>query len=236
MLIAGCGTGQQPLLAASRYENAAILAIDLSLSSLSYAVRKTRDADIGNIEYAQADILALDQLDRRFDLIECVGVLHHLDDPLAGWQVLTDLLHPGGVMKIGLYSETARQDVIAGRALIAEHELAATPSGIRRARELVAADPALESLRKRHSYYSASEWRDLVFHVQEHRFTPLQIAEALDLLDLQFLGFEMRDQDTVRAFQKRYGDQVTDLDAWHSFETANPDTFRGMYQFWVRKR
>jgi hypothetical protein len=28
---------------------------------------------------------------------------------------------------------------------------------------------------------------------------------------------------------------MTDLDHWHAFETAYPDTFAGMYQFWVQK-
>ncbi len=28
---------------------------------------------------------------------------------------------------------------------------------------------------------------------------------------------------------------MTDLDRWHEFETKNPDTFSGMYQFWVQK-
>jgi hypothetical protein len=28
---------------------------------------------------------------------------------------------------------------------------------------------------------------------------------------------------------------IGDLDRWHVFETEAPDTFAGMYQFWVRK-
>ena len=28
---------------------------------------------------------------------------------------------------------------------------------------------------------------------------------------------------------------MTDLDSWHMFETENPTTFAGMYQFWVQK-
>ena len=32
----------------------------------------------------QADILELEALDQTFDIIESVGVLHHLGDPLAG--------------------------------------------------------------------------------------------------------------------------------------------------------
>ena len=62
-----------------------------------------------NLEYLQADILKLDHLEQEFDIIESVGVLHHMDEPMAGWRVLVDLLKPGGLMKIGLYSELARQ-------------------------------------------------------------------------------------------------------------------------------
>ena len=42
ILVAGCGTGQHALITASRFSNARVLAVDLSLSSLSYAMRKTQ--------------------------------------------------------------------------------------------------------------------------------------------------------------------------------------------------
>ena len=240
VLIAGCGTGQQPLLAASRYANARILAVDLSRASLAYAARKTREYGAENIEYAQADIMALDTLERRFDLIECVGVLHHLADPLAGWRILAGLLRPGGVMKVGLYSETARRDVVAARRLIAERGFAATPDGILQCRAAIAAlaeagDADMRDLIERNGFYTASECRDLIFHVQERRFTLPQIADALESLGLDFLGFEMRDTQALRQFDAAYPDARTDLARWHRFETAKPDTFRGMYQFWVRK-
>ena len=96
ILVAGCGTGQHALTTASRFSNARLLAVDLSLSSLTYARRMTEDHEFSNIEYAQADIMELGTLGRRFDLIECSGVLHHLGDPVAGWRVLVDLLQPGG--------------------------------------------------------------------------------------------------------------------------------------------
>ncbi len=241
ILIAGCGTGQQSLLAAGRFANAKILAIDLSLSSLSYAMRKTRECGIESIDYAQADIMALAGLERQFDLIECVGVLHHLADPLAGWRILTDLLRAGGVMKIGLYSEPARQDVIAARSLISERDFAATAAGIRRCREAIAAQArdgskTMASITERSSFFTTSECRDLMFHVQEHRFTLPKIDSAMQSLGLEFLGFEMRDQSAINDFKAAHGDAVTDLSRWHDFETANPDTFRGMYQFWARKR
>ena len=107
ILIAGCGTGQHSIGTASRFKDSKVLAIDLSLSSLAYAKRKTEELGVENIEYMQADILDLGKLERQFDIVESAGVLHHMDDPEAGWKVLTDCLKPGGLMKIGLYSELA---------------------------------------------------------------------------------------------------------------------------------
>ena len=71
------------------------------------------------MEYLQADILDLYLLGRKFDIIESVGVLHHMDKPIAGWKILTDLLNPGGLMKIGLYSELARHQIVKIREEIA---------------------------------------------------------------------------------------------------------------------
>ena len=48
-------------------------------------------------------------LNKKFDIIESAGVLHHMADPVAGWRTLTNCLKPNGLMKIGLYSNLARQ-------------------------------------------------------------------------------------------------------------------------------
>ena len=44
-----------------------------------------------------------------FDLIECSGVLHHLDDPQEGLRHLSGRLATNGVMKVALYSALARK-------------------------------------------------------------------------------------------------------------------------------
>jgi SAM-dependent methyltransferase/Tfp pilus assembly protein PilF len=241
ILLAGCGTGRQAVEMAQRFTGAKVLAIDLSLASLGYAKRKTLEAGLTNIEFAQADILKLGELGRSFDVIESSGVLHHLDDPWEGWRVLLSLLRPAGFMRIGLYSELGRPGVIAGRALVAERGYPADPDGIRRFRETVIAGnfgpPLADLITKARDFYTTSELRDLVFHVREHRMTIPQIADFLRETKLRFLGFEL-DPEVARRYRARFPDDraMTDLENWHAFETANPDTFYYTYQFWVRGR
>ena len=242
ILIAGCGTGQHSLSTSSHFSSARVLAVDLSLSSLSYALRKTNELGVSNVEYAQGDIMELGNLDRQFDLIDCSGVLHHLGDPLAGWRVLVDLLRPGGLMKIGLYSETARQSIVEARALISEKGYTASPEDIRQCRSdmiksIENGDRRMAAICNSRDFFSLSSCRDLLFHVQEHRFTLPQIEAALTALQLEFLGFEIQDQSALRKFRAAFPmpHAQTSLSQWHQFELQNPDTFFGMYQFWCRK-
>jgi 2-polyprenyl-3-methyl-5-hydroxy-6-metoxy-1,4-benzoquinol methylase/Tfp pilus assembly protein PilF len=239
MLIAGCGTGQQPIEAAQRFPNARVLAIDLSRASLAYAQRKTKAAGLANIDYAQADILKLGGLGRKFNVIEASGVLHHLADPLSGWRVLTELLRPDGFIRIGLYSELARSDIVAARAWIAERGYKPTAHDIRRCRQemltLEAGMPVRDATASP-DFFSTSACRDLLFHVQEQRVTLPAVAAFLAEQNLTFLGFEL-DAPALTQFRMRFPQEgsIVDLDLWHRFETENPGTFGAMYQFWVQK-
>jgi SAM-dependent methyltransferase/tetratricopeptide (TPR) repeat protein len=234
ILIAGCGTGQHPIGMAQRYRGSRVLAIDLSATSLCYAQRKCRELGIGSIEYAQADILELASIGRRFDLIDAGGVLHHLADPWAGWRVLCGQLRPRGLMRIGLYSERGRADVVAARAFIAERGYQPTATDIRGCRQdLMRME--LSRLAKFHDFFSTSECRDLLFHVQEHRFGIPAIGEFLRTQSLRFIGFEL-DAVRLHAYRSRFpGDEaMNDLGRWDEFESERPDTFASMYQFWVQ--
>jgi Flp pilus assembly protein TadD/2-polyprenyl-3-methyl-5-hydroxy-6-metoxy-1,4-benzoquinol methylase len=237
ILIAGCGTGQHAILTAQQFAGARMLAIDLSRASLTYAAGKTRALGL-DIEYAQADIMRLGMLQRRFEVIESVGVLHHLGDPYAGWRVLLSLLRPGGFMRIGLYSEIARSGVVAARALVAGKGYGATPDEIRRFRlELMQAeDGAARDILRFNDFYSMSECRDLVFHTQEHRMTLPEIKSFLGGQGLRFIGLEI-DRATARQYMARFpaDTAMTDLDCWHAFEQDNPHTFESMYRFWMQK-
>jgi hypothetical protein len=72
--------------------------------------------------------------------------------------------------------------------------------------------------------------------VQEHRITLHEIKSFLAANDMQFAGF-LLDALTLHRFATRFPERaaLTDLDRWHAFETEAPDTFAGMYQFWVHK-
>ena len=239
ILIAGCGTGQHPIRTTQEVRGARVLAVDLSLASLCYAQRKTREIGLTNIEYAQADIMKLGSINRTFDVVESVGVLHHLAEPMAGWRVLVSLLRPGGLMKLGFYSELARQNVVAARNFIAEKGYAASRDGIRLCRqELISMDDgsAFKKLTHFSDFFGASECRDLLFHVQEHRFTLPQIKDCLNELGLEFIGFNL-DAQSVRRYRTRFPDDtlMSKLDNWHALETEHPDMFSNMYQFVVQK-
>ena len=138
ILIAGCGTGQHSIEAASRFANSTVTAIDVSRASLAYSKRKASELGFSNLEYMQADILKLGMLNKRFDIVESSGVLHHMSDPLTGWRVLVDLLNTGGLMKIGLYSELARRYIVKVQQEIASTESDATDSTIRQLRHVLA--------------------------------------------------------------------------------------------------
>ena len=239
ILVAGCGTGQHSTETARRFKGAQVLAVDLSMASLCYAERQTRALGQNNIQYAQADIMMLSSITQTFDLIETSGVLHHLADPLAGWRVLLSLLRPRGLMLLGLYSETARRDIVAAQNLVKERDYRPTAHDIRRFRKeiLACADGTpLKNVTLLEDFFNLSECRDLLFHVKEHRLILPKIAAFLAENNLQFLGFEL-DLQTKRDYARQFPSDIsmTDLAKWHQYETDNPRTFLQMYNLWVQK-
>lgn len=238
ILVAGCGTGQQPIHTARRFTDAQVLAIDLSASSLAYAIRKTNEYGLTNIEYAQADIMQLASMHRSFEMIESVGVLHHLDVPMAGLRQLVSLLRPGGIMYLGFYSALARSNVEAARNYITEKAYGSTAEDIRQCREdMMSADAGgkFDSLVTFGDFFGISECRDLLFHVHEHCFTIPQLQSMLAELELDFIGFLLR-PEIAAQYTLRFPDDAprTRLENWHAFELENPGTFAGMYQFYVQ--
>lgn len=239
-LIAGCGTGQQALNCAVRHPEASVLAIDLSLASLSYAQRMAEEFHISNITFLQADILDLEKIKESFDLIECVGVLHHMQDPKNGLQLLNKKLNPNGIMNLGLYSELGRRDITAAKAFIKKMGWKATPEGIRECRQAILAlddSNPIKKVSQSLDFYSMSTCRDLLFHVHEKYFTLPEIENYLKELKLKFLGFDLPNDTILNQYRAQFPEdpQGLSLNNWNTFEQRHPDSFIGMYQFWIKK-
>ncbi len=248
ILIAGCGTGRQAVEAALAYApNARLLAFDFSRASLRYAAMKARRHRLDAVRFRQADILDLPDFappfDRPADLIECIGVLHHMADPFAGWRILLDRLRPGGLMYVGLYSATARRGLTALRERLAAEGIdRADADAIRAVRARILARPEDDferGLADSADFYTLSEVRDLLFHAHETPLTLEAIGAFLEDEGLEFLHMDVRPHIAEAFADSLSGGQgesaARDLRAWAAFERDNPDTFDGMYLFWVRK-
>ncbi len=237
VLVAGCGTGQHAITTATKYKNAHVTALDLSAHSLSYAKRKADDLEIKNIDFIQMDLLNLENFKIKFNIIEAVGVLHHMDKPYDGWKVLYDNLAMGGLMMIGLYSNIARKHIAKIRRDIKSFNIKINKENIISFREkiILSNNKDYEIVKQSPDFYSYSNLVDLLFHVQEHRFTISEINNYLKKLNLSFCGFENR--ELLNSFKKKYKNNfdLYNLELWNQFEIDNPRIFAGMYQFWCQK-
>jgi hypothetical protein len=163
-----------------------------------------------------------------------------MEDPITGWRALCERLRPGGFMRIGLYSALARSEVALARQRIASLGLAPTAPNIRAFRQRVLfgnESERLPGLALSKDIYDLNGCRDLLFHAREHRYTIPELREMLGVLGLEFLGFDLADERTVRRYQADNPDDpaASDLERWAKLETAHPDAFSGMYVFWCRK-
>ncbi|HSM03548.1 MAG TPA: class I SAM-dependent methyltransferase [Longimicrobiales bacterium] len=249
VLVAGCGTGHHPLAVRAGLRGARVTALDLSLASLAHAARKAEDLGLDDVAFLQADLLELSAWDRTFDVVESLGVLHHLSDPAAGLEALRERLRPGGLMHVGVYSRRGRRPVYRARALLADlgfgpgegrWDVEDDGDAVRSAREallpLLRRDPELRPLLDVPDLYTLPTFRDLFLHPLETAFDLPEIAALLQRYRLEFLGFGGLSRATLAAFRAELPepDAETDLSAWDAFEARHPGTFPGLYRFWCR--
>ncbi|MFY0665858.1 MAG: methyltransferase domain-containing protein [Natronospirillum sp.] len=244
ILIAGSGTGRHAIHVARHFHDVDVTAIDLSRRSLAYGRAMAERYEVDNIRFYHADILALtaDHFPEQglFDVIECSGVLHHMGNPMAGWEALCGLLRPNGLMKVGLYSRRARNTITSLRKVIQEQGFGTTPDDIRRFRHALLQQQGdsqdLKTIITSVDFYSMSGIRDLLFHAQEHLFTPNDLASLIRQLPLEFLGFVLP-PSVRRSYQHFFPEDclMNDLKNWERLEIDNPRLFGGMYQMYLRK-
>ncbi|MFT5082228.1 MAG: ubiquinone/menaquinone biosynthesis C-methylase UbiE/Flp pilus assembly protein TadD [Lentisphaeria bacterium] len=238
ILIAGSGTGNQPINMALRFPESRITAFDISRRSLAYATIKANEFGIHNIDFYHADILNLPISLGKFYYMECCGVLHHMADPIKGWGKLLELLEPGGVMKVAVYSAMARIEISKEREKIRQLKLKPTAKNIRNYREaLMIKTPIHPVVSMFSDFYSLSECRDLLFHQHEKCYTWSEIELACQALHVEFLGL-VDNAETSNLFYKEFPDETNSasFEKLKIFECNHPYEFRSMYQFLVKKK
>lgn len=237
-LVAGCGTGRHAIRLAKYFPSLTVTAMDLSHSALAYAATKAQEHASLGINFIQGDLLAAQQLPEKYDLIECSGVLHHMHNPSAGLKALSDQLKPGGIIKIALYSATARQQITALRQLLGS-QLPKDSDSMRLVREALMQQSLpgnWDSILSSPDFYSLSACRDLIFHEQEHVFNVLELPEFLAQANLKWLGMlAPSHQQALLELTGLPAGQIS-VAQWHQLEQNNPSLFAGMYQFYAIKQ
>src|SRR3989442_7902 len=113
VLVAGGGTGDQTIFLAEqlRYNRrAGVVHLDISEKCNEIARRRAEVRKLANITWVHGSVLDLPSLKLGpFDYINCVGVLHHMDDPRAGLQALRSVLKDDGAMSLMLYGKYGRK-------------------------------------------------------------------------------------------------------------------------------
>jgi len=237
MLVAGCGTGREAALAAFRYPDSRITAIDLSETSIAYAAARCREGPPARIDFRAMDLESVGALGKRFHFIACSGVLHHLPDPEAGWAALAGVLEPGGAMRIMVYSEPARAGIRAARAGLADLRGRPVDGDLLREarRRLIAGPPAI--LEGSIDFYTLQGVYDLLLHPHEDSFDVPRIGRGLDALGLELLAFDLPSPALRARYRLDRPDDpaMRDLHSWAALEREQPSLFRSMHKFWCRK-
>jgi SAM-dependent methyltransferase len=108
VLDAGCGPGHHTRIVAPFA--AEVTAADLNTSELARA----KLAGLANVSVVEADIASF-RPERPFDVVYCVGVIHHTDDPDRTFENLRSITRPGGRLIVWCY---AREGNFLARTLV----------------------------------------------------------------------------------------------------------------------
>jgi SAM-dependent methyltransferase len=203
ILDAGCGTGVGTEYLILLNPKAEIVGIDLSEKALAIAQERCQRSGVaaqhqGSIAFRQLPLENAHQLEGEFDLINCVGVLHHLPDPIKGIKSLAKKLAPGGLMHIFVYAELGRWEIQLMQqaiALLQGELLGDYQDGVKVGRELFATLPENNRIvRRERERWALENQRDECFadtyvHPQEVDYNIHTLFELIDASGLEFLGF-----------------------------------------------
>jgi len=198
ILDAGCGTGVGTEYLVHLNPHAQVVGIDLSAGALAVARERCQRSGANRVEFHHLSLYDAEQLPGEFDLINCVGVLHHLPDPMRGIQAIASKLAPGGIMHIFVYGELGRWEIKLMQqaiALLQNDRQGDYRDGVQIGRKLFASLPENNRLVKREKSRWAMEnqrdecFADMYVHPQEIDYNINTLFDLIDASGLTFLGF-----------------------------------------------
>jgi len=195
ILDAGCGTGVGTEYLVHLNPKAFVVGIDLSVKALDIGRERCRRSGANRVEFHHLSVDQVEELQGEFELINCVGVLHHLPDPIGGIQALARKLAPGGLMHIFVYGELGRWEIQLMQKAIALLHQGDYQDGVQVGRQIFAVLPEKNRLLQREQQrWSWDNQRDECFadmylHPQEVDYNIETLFELIDASGLDFVGF-----------------------------------------------
>ena len=136
---AGSGTGHRITNVAQHFKKSSFLGIDISDKSLSIANKLKKLKKLQNIEFQKYNIMNGVKTLGKFDLVLCMGVLHHLSNPSKGFQMLIKTLKDDGIIFLYLYGKLGGHKRMINKEIISillDKEKLNYDLGIKLARDL----------------------------------------------------------------------------------------------------
>jgi SAM-dependent methyltransferase len=204
ILDAGCGSGVSTEYLAHLNPDADIVAVDISAGTLEVAKERCRRSSPPmterSLNFQQLSLYDLDQIEGQFDMINCVGVLHHMPDPIAGIKAVAKKLAPEGIFHIFVYAKIGRWEINLMQQAIAILEKRANQNqdfkqGVKLGREIFAALPEQNRLVQREKNRWAMEntrdecFADMYLHPHEIDYEIESLFELIEASGLEFVGF-----------------------------------------------
>ena len=202
ILDAGCGTGVSTEYLIYLNPTAEVVAIDLSEKALAIAQQRSERSGVlkgrsPKVTFQNIKIEQADKLEGEFNLINCVGVLHHLPDPIAGIKSLAAKLAPGGLLHVFVYADLGRWEIqLMQKAIkLLQKEKEDYQAGVSIGRDIFASLPENNRLLKREKERWALEnhwdqsFADMYVHPLEFDYSIKTLFELIDSANLEFLGF-----------------------------------------------
>lgn len=189
VLIAGCGTWQAAKYALCR-PHARVVGIDVSTTSLEHTERLKQKYKLANLELQQMPVEGAAALDRRFDLIVCTGVLHHLEDPDEGLRALRSALRPDGAIYLMVYAPYGRAGVYVLQEYCRRLGIGPSTREINDLAGVVEAlpqqHPLVTLLRGSRDALNTDALADALLNPRDRSYSVPQLFDFIDRNDLEF--------------------------------------------------